>query len=166
MAAAGIGIPHDLPAVVDAIGITVVSAEGAEVLHGTAAVKEGVGGTAAGIGTSHDLPAIVDAIGATVQSAEGAEVGHGVFHSPPSVSACRQQKQSEPHERQPSHLKALFSTGMHTGATDHAVHGARLVQQCRTTAKCSTAGQASSGTPHPAISRVSHESKNLSTYDL
>ena len=60
--AAGIGIPHDLPAVVDAIGVTAArSAECAEVLHGAAAVKEGVAGIAAGIGIPHDLPAVVDA---------------------------------------------------------------------------------------------------------
>ena len=74
--AAGPCIPDDLPAVVDTEG-RAASAESAEILHGTAAVKEGVRGAAAGIGIPDDLPAVVDAIGVTSRSAECAQVLHG-----------------------------------------------------------------------------------------
>ena len=82
-----IGIPHDQATVIDSIGVALLSAECAEVLHGTATVEEGVlPGRAVGIGIAHDLPAVVDAIGETGRSAwKRPEIGDGVLNLPPRI---------------------------------------------------------------------------------
>ena len=60
----GTGPPDDLPVVVDATGFAaIVSAQGAEVLHRTAAVQEGMVFAIGEIGIPDDLSAVVDAIG-------------------------------------------------------------------------------------------------------
>jgi hypothetical protein len=88
-----LGVADDGAGGVEAHGVAVVAAEGAEVGLHAAGVEKGVviaehGGRGAGVGVSGDLAGGVDGVGVTPRAAEGAEVGHGAADVGKGVGAA------------------------------------------------------------------------------
>ena len=73
-----VGLPHHLPGVVDARGVTVTSTQRPEIGHAHAigAGDKSMQSTCGRVGPPHHLPGVVDAIGVTVTSTQRPEIGH------------------------------------------------------------------------------------------
>ena len=75
----------NLPGMVDAIGATVLAAQGTQIGHGAAGIEKGVPWTGGSVAFAHNLPDIVDGVGIALKPPAAAAQGAHVGHLAPSV---------------------------------------------------------------------------------